>query len=132
MRGTQRAGLGDAWPWETDGAVQEETLLHPPKKGEGSCKSTTESTSDAAFAGDAGLGTRVQICSPQTPSWENLNALLEDPFVRGELRPGAEGQTLLSVRKENVVHLAKAGVSSPYNVLSNHTTISIRAQVTYS
>lgn len=39
---------------------------------------------------------------------------------------------LLIIRKENLVHLSEAGPSLLYNILSNHTTRSIRAQVTYS
>lgn len=68
----------DARPWETHGAVRaapsrkvKETILHPPKKGQGpDVKSTTKPISNTTFAADAGSETQVQICSPQTPSWE--------------------------------------------------------------
>lgn len=46
-----------------------------------------------------------------------------------ELWLRAKGQTLLVVRKENVVHLSKAGMSLPYNILSNHTTSSVCVQI---
>lgn len=47
----------------------------------------------------------------------------------GELRPHAKGKRLLVVRKENMVHLSKAGMSLPYNALSSHTTSSVCVQI---